>query len=486
MLKEDLLKIVGDQNVFNDEKTLQSYGSDESFAVTRLPSLVVRTNSSEEVQRLVKLANETRTPLVPVSSPGGPRRCGDTVPSQGGVVVDLSGMNRILFVSERDKVAMVEPGVTFDQLEAELRTKNLRALKPLLPRKSKSVLTSYLEREPIVAPREQWDTTDPLICVEVVFGTGDMFRTGSAAQAPGSVDDALKAGATLLSDLGPSQTNFSRVLQGAQGTLGIVTWASVACARLPALQNAFFVASDQPGPLIDFSYKLTGSRIGDELFILNGVSLASILAAGPEQIAKLSAQLPPWILFLNLSAPDYLPEEKMRSLEKETGDFARNLGLVLLPALAGVRANSLMKILDTPPEPQHKTKLKGASQDIFFVTTLDRSPSLIAQMRSELGGHRYPAADIGIYLQPRVQGCSCHCEFSFPYDPADAAEKESLRTLLPAASRRLADAGAFFSRPYGPWAEMVYRRDAETTAALRKIKTIFDPNKILNPGRLCY
>jgi FAD/FMN-containing dehydrogenase len=46
--------------------------------------------------------------------------------------------------------------------------------------------------------------------------------------------------------------------------------------------------------------------------------------------------------------------------------------------------------------------------------------------------------------------------------------------------------GAFFSRPYGPWADLAYGRFTEGVAALRKLKSIFDPNNILNPGKLCF
>jgi FAD/FMN-containing dehydrogenase len=46
--------------------------------------------------------------------------------------------------------------------------------------------------------------------------------------------------------------------------------------------------------------------------------------------------------------------------------------------------------------------------------------------------------------------------------------------------------GAFFSRPYSPWADMVYGRLTESVAALRKLKGVFDPNNILNPGKLCF
>ena len=54
------------------------------------------------------------------------------------------------------------------------------------------------------------------------------------------------------------------------------------------------------------------------------------------------------------------------------------------------------------------------------------------------------------------------------------------------ASEELIRQGAFFSRPYGIWADMVYSRDAQTTIVLKKVKEYFDPNNVLNPGKLCF
>ena len=54
------------------------------------------------------------------------------------------------------------------------------------------------------------------------------------------------------------------------------------------------------------------------------------------------------------------------------------------------------------------------------------------------------------------------------------------------ASEEMLKQGAYYSRPYGIWADMAYNRDAQTTAVLKKIKGLFDPNNIMNPGKLCF
>jgi FAD/FMN-containing dehydrogenase len=63
---------------------------------------------------------------------------------------------------------------------------------------------------------------------------------------------------------------------------------------------------------------------------------------------------------------------------------------------------------------------------------------------------------------------------------------DALRELFMTASETLMANGAFFSRPYGPWADMVYRQDGEEVKALKRLKAIFDPNNILNPGKVCF
>lgn len=144
--KQELIEIVGAENVFDDPETLEKYSKDMSFIPPRKPTYVVKAKSTDEVQKLVKLANEELIPLTPVSSPDGPRFHGDTIPAPGGAVVDLSGANKVLRVDRRNKVVHIQPGVTFSQLSSQLKESGLKPFIPLMPRRTKSVLTSYLEK----------------------------------------------------------------------------------------------------------------------------------------------------------------------------------------------------------------------------------------------------------------------------------------------------------------------------------------------------
>jgi FAD/FMN-containing dehydrogenase len=100
--------------------------------------------------------------------------------------------------------------------------------------------------------------------------------------------------------------------------------------------------------------------------------------------------------------------------------------------------------------------------------------------------YRYPYSDIGCYIQPMVQGRGCHCEFNLFCDASDAGEVAEVKSLFLEASETFIRSGAFFSRPYGPWADMVYSRYATGVTSLKKLKDIFDPINILNPGKLCF
>ena len=239
-MKEKPAGIVSKSNILDDPETLQSYSQDKSFALPVQPWCVVKPQNTAEVQGIVNWANQTRTPLVPVSS-GPPHFHGDTVPGiSGAVVVDLSGMNRIVRIDRKHRMALIEPGVTYGQLQPELAKEGLRLSTPLLPRANKSVITSLLERQPIMVPRYQWSMMEPLRCLEVVWGNGETIWTGEAGVLPHSLEKQWEKGLAQIDPKGPLDTDWYRLVSAAQGSMGIVTWASIKCEILPKVAPGLF------------------------------------------------------------------------------------------------------------------------------------------------------------------------------------------------------------------------------------------------------
>jgi FAD/FMN-containing dehydrogenase len=485
--KEKLVKIVGATNVSDKQATLDEYSSDISFVNPVRPAYVVKPRNTDAVQKLVKLANKNQTPLVPVSS-GPPHFRGDTVPGIGGaVIVDLSGMKKIIRVDRYHRVVMIEPGVTYGELIPAAASEGIRINMPLLPRKSKTVVGSMLEREPVIMPKYQWDISDPLACVGVIFGTGDDFRTGQAA-GPGTIDEQWAAGAVQKAPYGPGPIAWHRFIQGSQGTMGIVTWASMRCELLPSLEEPFVVGSSNLEPLLELTSWLMRRRLPNECFILDNTNLAAIFAKKwPKDYQTIKDTLPTWILFYNLAGYEYFPEDRVSYQVNDISNITRRLGVESVRAFGAVSANEILKAVQQPcAEPYWKLRYKGASQDVCFLTIHDKLQGLVDAMSDLADKASYPSSDMGIYVQPIVQGTSYHCEFNLFYDPGNSSELNRVKALSAAAVKELMAKGAYFSRPYGENTGMILNRDAATVAALTRVKKILDPNNVMNPGKVCF
>ena len=286
-----------------------------------------RSMDSRPFKKVVRLARDTGTGLVPVSS-GGPHFHGDTVPSTGDeVIVDLSGMKKVDLIDSFERVAsMIEPGVTFGELIPAVAKEGLRLNMPLAPRSTKSVVGSMLSREPVIMPHYHWDIADPIGSTEVVFGTGDMFRTGAAA-GPGDIAEQRKGGGVQKEAAGPSAASLHRLLQCAQGTMGIVTWASARCELVPDREEPFFVASSDVASLLEAARWLVRLRLGNELLLLNKVDVAALCAVDDAHYDKLVAELPRWLLFFNLGAYKYFPDMRMQGQIQDTTELMQRLGV---------------------------------------------------------------------------------------------------------------------------------------------------------------
>ena len=121
-----------------------------------------------------------------------------------------------------------------------------------------------------------------------------------------------------------------------------------------------------------------------------------------------------------------------------------------------------------------------------FMTTLERVDRYIPAVAGVAARHGYPVDDIGCYIQPVEDGHACQLQFSFYYNPADEAGVERMRGLYADAVGAVLDRGAYFNRPYGVVADMVYKKSGDYAELLKRLKKHFDPAGVLNPGKLCF
>lgn len=472
-----------------DPQSLDAFVHSHAGPCTR-PLALARPADEADVGRLVAWANAHGLPLVPVSSCGGPRRRADTAPHQPAVVLLLSAMDRVLHVDGRDRIAVIEPGVTFPAFDAALRPHGLRSMKPLLPRRSKSVLGAFLEREPIIAPQDHWDTSDPLAALSVTFGSSERFRTGGGA-LPGTLEDNLRRGNRQMMAAGPIGTDYTRVLQGSQGTLGVVGWASIYCEPLPEREELHLYGADDCAVLLEMARLLALRQLGTHCFVLDRAQAAAALAEGEPAFERLRQQAPPWLLYVSLTAVGDLPEQRMAWQRADLAQVARAAGARRLDDTDGLGAQRLGERLQQLPQTYYKDVPRGAHTEVFCLTQFDRVPQLLDSVRpvferfgvQDTQGARPADLTAGVYVQPTVQGTSCHFELTVFHAAAAAGLAQVIERELVAALMR---SGGFFSRPYGPWAQAAYERDAGIVPYLRKVKQLFDPRGVLNPGRLCF
>ena len=481
-IKEKLSGVLGADNVSDDPGVLEGYATDYSLTPHGMAGYVVYPENKEQVQGVVKLCNQHALPLVPCSSRVHFRGC--TIPKQGGVVMDMQKMNKILDINDRNRYVMIEPGVTWSQVQNKLAERDLMVCSTLLPHPEQSVVTTFLEREPLVISLYEYN--EPLMSMEVVWPDGSLFRTGSA-----SAPNFPKTFVEGTNPMGPGTLDYFRLLQGAQGTMGIVTWALVKTEYVSPQSKPFFMGFDRVEDAIEPMYKILRKKIGYECLLLNNLELATILAGDGEELENVRKQVPEWTLLVILRSARMRPEEKFAYEEAALMEIgAEFYGMEIKPSLPGFPASGkqLADMLRKPwaGEAYWKHRNKGNCQELFFITKMSKVPEFVETMLTVTGRHDFPVSSVGCYIQPIDNGRACHCEFDLFYNKEDKNQVDIINHLVKDAAETLMNQGAFFTRPYGMLSDLVYNRTADYTAALKKVKTMFDTNNILNPGNLCF
>jgi len=498
---DKLADIVGLNNVSADHELLHTYSRDQSFVLPGKPDCVVYPNDAGQVQEIISTANRNKTPIIPRSSTISVH--GASIPVQGGIIVDLKRMNRILSIDKRNWQVAVEPGVSFTQLQAELGRDGFRVAVPFLCPPSASVLSTYLERNPVVTAADFTYGNELIISYNVVMPTGENFTVGHPA---------LDKTAASSPD-GPG-LNFYKLFQAAQGTLGIVTSMTIRILPLPSRHEALFIPCIQTQEALDAIWKIQRSELGLECFALNNFNLSMLLTSEtPAEIERLQSSnyigfrgakpwsqdqliefnkvkgmLPKWTVITCLAGWDRLAEEKIEYQKQDIQEAISELGCNPQTTLGDF--TELPEVVSEevllPYKMQKRFGYKGSCHGLAFYAEADRLPEYEAAIYMTASKYDYSGHEIGGYILPIERGRSIYCEFEVHCNLDDPKDKEKVCLLFDEASEILITKGAFFDRPYGKWSPMVYAKAKQYSKYLKKIKKQFDPNNIMNPGKLCF
>ncbi len=447
------------------------------------PSHIVRPRDQKELTEIVELSNSRGLNLTITSSTGRHTR-GGIAAHRDNILIDLASWKRIEHIDRRNRVSLIQPGVTYGELAQAVKDHGMVIPMPLGPRSGKSVVASVTDREPSTWPNKQWDWGDPVGSTEVIFGNASAFRTGSAG-GPGTLEAQRSAGGAQKFSGGPSQTDLFRVVQGSQGTMGVITWITVRTEILPTVQRPLLIGVENLDALIPFVYEVQRPGLGEHIVILSRRALGMLMAGSDAGApGDVSSSLPPYICLLNIAGFERFPKQRVRYQERDIREISARHGLSPVSALGAVSAEALLGVSTQPcGELDWRHGLQGDCLSIFFLTTLDRTPSLMKIFLDSAKRHGLTADGIGVYIQPVVQNHSCHVELMVPFDRDANGEADRMRTLEIEAVARLVGAGAFFSRPYGASQNVVFRQHPVHYELLKKVKDIFDPGRVLNNGK---
>ena len=205
--------IIGEQFVLADEETLTHYSHDETERLSYLPEVVLKPRTTEEIAAIMRLCNEYHIPVTPRGA--GTGLSGGALPHLGGVLLSSERMNSILEIDERNLQVITEPGVITEVLQNAVKEKGL--FYPPDPSSRGSCFIGGNIAENSGGPKavKYGVVKDYVLNLQVVLPNGEIIWTGA---------NVLK---------NSTGYNLTQLLVGSEGTLGIVTKIVLKLIPLP-------------------------------------------------------------------------------------------------------------------------------------------------------------------------------------------------------------------------------------------------------------
>lgn len=219
-------QICGEKYVLVDDEALHHYSHDETEDLHFLPDVVIKPGTAEEISLILKICNQYKIPVTPRGA--GTGLSGGALPHLGGVLLSVERLNKIIKIDERNLQVITEPGVITEVLQNAVKEKGL--FYPPDPSSRGSCMIGGNIAENSGGPKavKYGVVKDYVLNLEVVLPTGEIIWTGA---------NVLK---------NATGYNLTQLIVGSEGTLGIVTKAVLRLIPLPKLDLLMLIPFKDP------------------------------------------------------------------------------------------------------------------------------------------------------------------------------------------------------------------------------------------------
>jgi glycolate oxidase len=444
-----LVDIVGTERVSNNAEELFIYSRDSGAQIPRSADYVVMPKTAEEVQSIIKLANKEKTPVTPLG--GGFTLSALVVPNKGGIVMDMKRMDKILEVNETNRYVLIEAGVSQAQLRAYLEKNHpkFQHSTPEAPPTVTVTANALIQGHGHISPRYGVNS-DMISGMEVVLPTGEICKIGSSSVSPSWFTKGP------LPDL-------SGLFVGWYGTTGVVTKLSIKIYPKPKYREVMAFSGDDVDLITDIIADVTYLDLLEDFFLIN-------------------QEKPDWMnhIFYIVIVSGHTQEELelkknayknlFKGYKREKISFVEELH----PALK-------KRFLDVPPLAALAADFRkgGGFEYTGAILPIDKVPE--AWRKGIEIAHKHGM--LCSYVHQVLMGNSIMFGFNYSFNRADKEDIEKTRQAIKESNAVTFELGGMVWKGEREAQQATMKKMDQNTAKLIKtIKSVLDPNGIMNPG----
>ncbi len=447
---DQLIDILGKDKVSKSPEELFIYSRDSGAQLPRHADYVVMPETTEEVQRVVLLANREKIPITPLG--GGFTLSALVVPNRGGIVMDMKRMDKIIQVSEINRYALIEPGVTQAALLSYLKKHHprLQHSTPEAPPTVTVVGNCLIQGHGHISPRYGVNS-DLVNGMEVVLPTGEVCRIGS-----GSLGSNWFTRGPL--------PDLPGLFVGWFGTTGIITKMSVKLFPKPKYREVLAFYTDE----VDL--------IGEGIFETTQLDML-------EDFFLISQEKPDWMnhVYFIVIVSGHSEEEMTLKKNSFKRLFREFKGGGKFTFVENLHPSLEKRFLDVPPLASLAADFRKGGGFEYTGAILPIEKTAEAWKKGYEIAHRYGM--VCSYVHQVLVGHSIMFGFNYSFNRADEVDVENTRKAIEESNQfALGIGGMIWKGEVGAQKIMLEKMDPNTVALIKRVKQALDPNGIMNPG----